>query len=422
MFTGRVLNDEVAFNGVKNIECEGELSYFIDTIQREAGTLTSGGEETNELKTLITFYITSHNNDIVDDKKKFTVGDVNLNYTIKKNYDFSESNYSNTQDCIKKLISEFGGYLICRHENNTKYIDYIDNEHLNINTQIIEFGKNIIDMTQFTKASDVATALIVKGSNVDLTSVEEFTDGTIKHDANTDFIYDTEAVKKYGWIFKYLKLDDVNSAETLLENAKKQLNYYTKPVFSIELTAIDLHLLNVNVESIKIGDKIEVLSMPHGLDLFMIVNNITINMDSPENTKVELIHEDRIDVPTLTTDKIVKIDNIENNVKNEVNNIDNKLNNQITDYDNKLNGYDNKFTNYDNKFIEYDNKTADFNNKINELNTNMGNAINTYLGENLGTAIGDYLQNGGSINLSEYAKVVDVNSAFNELATLLNGV
>lgn len=410
LFTGRVLEDEVFYNKVKNIICEGELAYLLDSIQRNAGTLTSGGEQTDELKTLITYYITNHNNE-VESRKKFNVGNVNLEYTIAKDYDFTNNNYSTTQDCFRNLINEFGGYLLCRHENENKYIDFIDNEHLNTNSQIIEFGKNIIDMTQFTKGGDVATALIVKGSNVDLTSVGAFTDGTIKHDANTDYVYDTDAVDKYGWIFKYLQLDDVTSTETLVTNSKKQLKYYTKPVFSIELTAVDLHLLNVNIESIKIGDKIRVLSIPHGLDIYMIVNNITINMDSPENTKVELIHEDRADIPTMTTDKIIKIDNIESNIKNEVGNIDNK----IIGYDDKLSGYDNKFADYDTKFVDYDNK-------INALDTNLGNTIDSYLGDNLGTAIGDYLQNGGSIDLSEYAKVVEVNSAFDELATLLNGV
>lgn len=427
IFNGRVLNDDILFNKVKNVECEGELSYLIDTIQRNGGTLASGGT----LNDLITSYINNHNQ-FVEDKKKFNVGNINLSYSIEKDYDFKDFNYKTTQDCFKNLINIFGGYLVCRHENNTKYIDYIDNNNLNLNTQIIEFGKNIIDMTQFTKADDVATALIVKGSSIDLTSVGEFTEGSIKHDANSDFIYDIEAVEKYGWIFKYIQLEDVINTETLKENAIKQLNYYTKPVFSIELTAIDLHLLNVNVESIKIGDKIRVLSIPHRLDLYMIVNKITINMGNPENTKVELIHEDRIDSPTMTSDKILKIDDNLNNFNNEFTNINDKLidyNNELTDFDNNLINFDNKLTDfdtklgdYDNKFNEYDIKTNDFNDKINNLNDNMGNTIDSYLKDNLGTAIGDYLNNGGTIDLSGYAKEDDVNNAFNELATLLNEV
>lgn len=406
LFVGRVLNDDVLFNKTKNIECEGELSYLIDTIQRNAGTLTTGGE----LNSLINLYIDEHNN-LVEDKKKFTVGNINLNYTIQKDYNFEDNNYTTTQDCFKNLIDIFGGYLICRHENNTKYLDYLDNEHLKTNSQVIEFGKNIIDMIQFAKADDIATALIIKSSNIDLTTVDAFTDGTIKHDTNTDFIYDEEAVNKYGWIFKYIELEDVETDETLLGNAKKQLNYYTKPVFSIELTALDLHLLNVNIESIKIGEKIRVLSIPHGLDLYMIVNKITINMDNPENTTVELMHEDRMDLPTMTTDKIVKIDNIENNINNEIGTINDKLNNTITDYDTKLDDYDVRFDNYDAKLDDYDFKFD-----------NLGNTIDDYLQNNLGTSIGDYLANGGNIELSEYAKIIDVNNAFNEIATLLNGV
>ena len=419
LFVGRVLNDDILFNKTKNIECEGELAYLIDTIQRNAGTLTTGGE----LQPLINQYIDEHNQ-YVEDKKKFNVGNISLSYSIEKDYNFEDMNYNTTQDCFKNLIDIFGGYLMCRHENNTKYIDYVDNEHLKTNSQIIEFGKNIIDMTQFTKADDIATALIVKGSNIDLTSLGEFTDGTIQHDANSDFIYDTEAVEKYGWIFKVIELEDVSTDETLINNAKKQLKYYTKPVFRIELTAIDLHLLNVNIDSIRIGEKIRVLSpeYAHNLDEYMIVNEITINMDNPENTKVELIREDRMDLPTMTTDKISKIDNIENNVNNEIGNINDKLDNTLNNYDSKFGDYDSKFGNYDTKFGNYDTKFDNYDTKFNDLDSNLGNNIDTYLKDNLGSAIGDYLNNGGSIDLSEYAKVTDVNNAFDELATLLNGV
>ncbi len=425
LFTGRVLNDDISFNKVKNVECEGELSYLIDTIQREAGTLTTGGESNNELKTLISYYIDNHNKDVIISNKKFNVGNISLKYAIEKDYNFEDMNYSTTQDCFKNLLSKFGGYLICRHENDKKYIDYIDKDSLRTNSQIIQFGKNIIDMTQFTKADDIATAVIVKGDGVDLTSVGAFTDGNIVHTANSDFIYDKEAIKKYGWIYKYIELEDVNSEETLLANAKKQLNYYTKPVFSIELTALDLHLLNVNIESIKIGDKIRVLSLPHNLDLFMIVNQITINMDSPENTKVELIHEDRMDLPTMTTDKIIKIDDLENETNNEFKNINdtfNDYNNKFGEYDDNFTDYNNKFGNYDNKLKNYDTKFNDYDTKLNNLTDNLGSTVDNYLNDNLGQKIGDYLNNGGSIDLSEYAKTSEVNSAFDELATLLNGV
>lgn len=102
---------------------------------------------------------------------------------------------------------------------------------------------------------------------------------------------------------------------------------------------------------------------------------------------------------------------VSNNVQAALEEIFSKLN----EYNAKFEGYDNQFELYNNKFEVYDAKFL-------ELDTNIDNTINDYLNQNLGTAIGDYLEGGGSIDLSQYAKEVDVNNAFNELATLLSGV
>lgn len=405
LFTGRVLNDEIGYDNIKNIECEGELAYLIDTIQRNGGTLTTGGESTDELKTLLTFYLDNHNND-VEDKKKFNVGNVHLSYLIEKDYEFDS--HKTTQDCIKTLIDEFGGYIVCRHQNNQRYIDYVDNEHLNINSQIIEFGKNIVYMTQFLRGDDLATAIIPKNSSISLSDIDSFTDETIVHELGKDFIFDTEAVEKYGWIYKVIDMQDVNTEETLIKNLKKQLKYYINPSRVIELTAFDLHLLNVNVESIKIGDKIQVKSTPHGLDETMIVNTMSINMSNPEKTMVELIYEDRSDTPTMSTDKVINTEKDTNNAKTEIEKLSDNLKNQ--------------FNNYNDKFDDYDTNLDDYNTRLSDLESGLNDTISSYLNSNFDTKLNDYLTNGGTINLSGYAKEIDVNNAFSELATLLNGV
>ena len=71
LYSGRVLSDEVDFYGNRTVECEGELSYLLDSIQRY--------HEYHDIsvKDYFTDLITKHNTD-VDSRKQFTVGEVTV--------------------------------------------------------------------------------------------------------------------------------------------------------------------------------------------------------------------------------------------------------------------------------------------------------------------------------------------------------
>lgn len=415
LFSGRVLNDEIKFNKIKNIECEGEFAYFLDSIQRNAEYHVVDTEDKNKVQVLLEELINIHNEQ-VEFKKQFTVGNVTLKDTSEQLYKFTT--FQNTLQTLNdKFLKTFGGYLIVRNENGDKYIDYLDNQNLNVNSQTIRFGENIIDMTQYIKGEEIATAIIPRGAKisdidgssdvenenndngtmetkVDITEIAECVDGSIVKEAGVDFIYDIEAVEQYGWIYKVIEWDNVTEPENLFEKAKEQLNYYKKQALNIELTAIDLHLLNIDIESIKIGEKIRVISPPHGLDGYMIVNEMTIDMGSPENTRIALISEERFSPKTMSSDSSNKIDEVEN-----------KVNINDTDYNKKFNDIYDKIENFD---LPDNLLTSD---DLLLINGNYGGDFDPNTGEW-----------GGSADLSAYAKTVDVNKAFSELATLLGGV
>ena len=66
LYSGRVLSDDTDFDGNRTIECEGELSYLLDSIQRY--------HEYHDIsvKDYFTDLIAKHNAD-VDDRKRFVV-------------------------------------------------------------------------------------------------------------------------------------------------------------------------------------------------------------------------------------------------------------------------------------------------------------------------------------------------------------
>lgn len=300
LFCGRILNDEITFENIKNIECEGELSYFLDSIQRGKEYHLEGGS-TNVIKTYLKDIVTIHNSQ-VDDRKKFSVGVVNI--SDPNNYLYNISNYEDTLTILTdKLLNTYGGYLMVRREDGVRYLDYVD-ELTNVCNQRIEFGKNIIDMTRYIKGEDIYTALIPLGATSEATegteteeetyekrltisSITDSTDGTIVK--VNDYIYDSEAVKRWGWIWKVQKWEDVRTASSLLSYAKTELQNSIDATLTLDMTAIDLHLLDVDVDRINCGDRIQCISLPHNINTILVVKSIEIDIDSPENTKIKLV-------------------------------------------------------------------------------------------------------------------------------------
>ena len=417
LFSGRVLNDEITFDNIKNIECEGELSYLLDSIQRGEEYHLNGGSN-NVVETYLKDVVAIHNSQ-VDDSKKFSVGVVNI--TDSNNYLYKISNYENTLTTITdKLLNTYGGYLQVRHSNGVRYLDYV-NELTNVCNQTIEFGKNIIDMTRYIKGEDVYTALIPLGAKNDnttatndesyekrltISSLVDSTDGTI-HKVN-DYIYDTEAVKQWGWIWKVIKWDDVTVAENLLSKSKAELKNSINATLIIEMTTIDLHLLNVDIDRINVGDRIRCISIPHNLDSILIVKSIEIDIDSPENTKIKLVS------PTgkIKGDNTITSNN-KNNEKN-ITQIKTELDEGYPTYEDVNNEFSNFEKDVDNKFNNFETGLKDWtNNTLDDYD----NDLKKWIGDNYLPKSGS-----GSIDLSKYAKIADVNNAFNELATALEGV
>ena len=378
VFIGRVLNDEIDFYNIKNIECEGELAYLLDSVQRtKQYNLTGTSSIKNYLKDLISI----HNSQMNESRKQFVVGEVTVTHSSGT---FSpKSDYETTLNAINdKLLGVYGGYILTRHSGDTTYIDYVS-EYSGICEQTIEFGKNLIDMTRYIKGEDIFTVLIPTGATesademdkkLTITSVKNGTYGDIiKAD---DYIYNSVGVKKWGWIWKTMNWGDIKVASELFSTAKSILESSIDENFSIELTAIDLNLLDVNVDTIKIGNKIQCISLPHGINELMFVSGMTIDIDKPQNTVISLA------LPKgqtfATGDKTIT------DTKKEVNNIK--------------------------KLIDEDYPTnAEVDNKFELLKDWVDD---NYCSKDVN----------GDIDLSRYALISDVNDALTELAFALQGV
>lgn len=320
IFRGRVIKSADGFYNDKTFTCEGELSFLLDSIQR-AYSFTGSPEE------LFTQFIEEHNNQVGTDKQ-FTVGEVTV--TDPNDYiNRANSAYEDTLSNLNsKLVESLGGYInITGGENGARVINWLA-DYPYLSTQTIEFGENLLDFTKQNSAEDIATALIPLGAKVesDDEDVEEEPRVTIESvNDGVDYIYDEDAVSVYGWIFKSVVWDDVTVPANLLTKARSYLNELINLNISLELSAIDLSAMDQDINAFMLGDYIQVISAPHGINAKYLLTKQSIDLLHPENNKITLGYtfstftDTTLANSNIGTSVTEKVETIENNyVSNNV--------------------------------------------------------------------------------------------------------
>ena len=294
IFRGRILDDVEGFKNERQVTCEGELAFLLDSSQRPY-------EFKGDIPKLFTRFIDAHNAQ-VEEKKRFKVGKI----TVKDKNGYisrSDTQYLSTYDSIfKKLINTHGGYLNIRHELDGVYIDYLE-DFTKQNAQDIELRRNILGLNMKTKGSEIATAIIPLGAKIKMEQPEETTEaGPIEGNQQVeerrltiesvndgkDYVYNAEAVERFGWIYKVATWDDVTLPENLLRKANEELATAFLYEKSIEISAVDLSGTNKNIAAFRIGTYNKVVTDIHGLNEFLLVKKLSLNLTNPKGDKLTL--------------------------------------------------------------------------------------------------------------------------------------
>lgn len=331
IFRGRVLHDEKDFYKRKAVYCEGELAFLLDSIQRPYSFQ-------GDVTALFTQFLNNHNNQ-VDDWKQFQVGEVTVTdsnaYINRKS-----SDYPNTFDEMNaKLVNTHGGYLKPRLQDGTKYLDYLE-ESGKVNSQVIEFGVNLLDITEYITAEDVFTVLIPLGAKGTDESGNETSRLTVESVNNgKDYIENELGISLFGRIVKKQEWDDVTVADNLLTKGTAFLESGIEMSVSLTLKAIDLHLIDVDTESIMVGDSIRVISVPHNIDTFFQCSKIELNLLEPDKS----VYTFGITFTALTEKNVSNSKEayqIANNAQQAISN----TNQEVSNLANSIQGIDGKLT------------------------------------------------------------------------------
>lgn len=325
VFRGRILNDTQGFYNEKKVVCEGEMAFLIDSIQRPYSY-------TGNVKGLFEQFILNHNAQ-VDEEHQFKVGKV----TVVDPNDYinrSDTQYLNTWESInKKLIEPLGGYLICRHEEDGVYIDYLS-ELDGLITQEIEFGKNMIDFEKAIKGDDLVTGVIPLGAKInDAQGNDTGRRLTIESVNNgIDYLFDEEAVKLYGKIYKTEIWDDVTEPSNLLRKGKEYLANAIQLSASITLNAVDLSYINKDVGSFRLAGNVKVKSKPHGVDAYFLVSKLSLDLLKPQNDKLTL----GVNYKTFTEQSSNNEQDIVNKVLVDINGELSNISNSVSESERRL--------------------------------------------------------------------------------------
>jgi hypothetical protein len=281
VFRGRILDDAVDYWNVKTLTCEGELGFLQDSVARP---FSFQGDHAD----LFARFIAEHNEQ-VDEWKRFKVGTVTVvdeNEYINR----SAGGYGAMLDTMQSSLTEsaLGGHFYITHGDDgtdpVPTLHYVA-DFPKTASQGIEFGVNLKDYTKKVSATDLATCIIPlgtsNGSDGERLTIEDVNGGK-------DYIYDQNAVTLYGWIVKTVVWEDVTLANHLLTKGRAWLSEVVNAHATIELNAIDLHLLDRSIESYNVCEYVRATSAPHGLDALMLCSKQTMDLLKPDNDTVTL--------------------------------------------------------------------------------------------------------------------------------------
>ena len=273
IWSGRPIEENIDFYKRKNVYCEGELAYLNDSIQSPAEY------HDKSVRQWLTTLINNHNAQVAANKQ-FAIGSV----TVEDNL-YRYTNYESTMYCIEdKLINRLGGHLRIRKVNGKRYLDYLK-DYPKRSTQVIKFGRNLLDYsTNFTMA-DIATAIIPLGARLDnspIDALEAYLD-VKKVNNNSVYVRNETAIRNFGWICQVVHWDDVTTAAALLTKARQYLSAIQYDKMTLEIRPVDFNLVDSNEPALELLDEVRVVSKPHGLDKWFPITEQKIPLGDPEN-------------------------------------------------------------------------------------------------------------------------------------------
>ena len=304
LFRGEVESIDVDTEGNKEVACTGALGWLGDTVVRPYSTVINEQPlcAPSNVDGLFQWYVDQHDEHIMDERRRFVVG-VNQGAALDANnhvYRASEQLPTTWDEISDKILDSLGGYVTVDYTEPTTVNLYADVHETN--AQVIDFGVNITDFSSKTDTGDMYTAVRAVGKAPEKEEGDESEDeepaptladlpdqcveGTIWK--RGDVVYDSAQVERYGYREYAYSDNDCTTAEGLLTSAVTKLQSLMSPTLAVTVKAVDLALYMEGYDHLKVGQAVRVRSALHGVDEYLMVSSVTVDVQDPGNTEYTL--------------------------------------------------------------------------------------------------------------------------------------
>lgn len=300
-FRGKINEIEIDDYGYKIVACNSVLQYLNHTRVRSYSTVPGDADLTapTSVEGYFQWLIDQHNLHVKDASERFEVG-VNQGAALDKN-DYilrSNDNYPTTLDEINdKVLDSLGGYLFVEYKDDRNILNLYADVH-STNSQIIDFGSNILSISYKENDDELYTVVIPRGGTPEKKegdtkdpkpiNIKNLPDNTFDTDSDIvksgDCVYSISATKRYGYREYYYSNNDILEPSNLLKAAVIQLKFQMSPKVTIETKAIDLSIAYPGYEQLNIGDACRVRSARHNLDDYFMLSEMELDLNDPSQT------------------------------------------------------------------------------------------------------------------------------------------
>lgn len=265
LWRGRILNDQKDFYLKKQVYCEGSLAFLLDSVVRPYNY------KSTTIDAWFSDMIKNHNSQVDTEKQFINGGCDTFSYKVST----STNDYSQTLDALQDKVNALGGYL----KLDNKILSWSASSG-QISDQVIRFGENLLDFTDYIDGADVYTVLIPLGKTTDDVAL------TIKTANNgKDYLESDTGIALFGRIVKTATYSEIEDAEELKKQGMSDLLDNIKLAVTISVTAADLSYLDADVKSIRCGDYVRIISPPHEIDSYFQCTKIVHYLDAPEKNE-----------------------------------------------------------------------------------------------------------------------------------------
>lgn len=277
IFRGRILNDTKDFYKNKEVFCEGRLAFLNDVVVEPYDYSSEGITVDDYLDFLIGIYAEQ-----CSDYRKISPG-LTFGYTDLLIYPKLEDYSDVLTELNNVVIDPLGAYIDIEKPPASVRLDCYETIDT-YSDQVIRFGTNLIDLEEYIDATDVYTVIYPlgkeddNGNRVDVSSVH----------SGSKTINNWTGISLFGRITKVVYFDDIDDPQELEDAAYDTLNQAIKMAVSINIKAVDLHLLDVDTDRIDVASYVRVVSVPHGIDDYYLCSKVEIDLLHPENSDYTL--------------------------------------------------------------------------------------------------------------------------------------